>query len=922
MNALTRPVFRFVSWLRSITGRQRLESDMDDEISFHLDARTADLIRSGLTPDEARRRSRLEFGTLDTHKDSIRSSLGLRWWDELFADLRYSTRILKKSPGFTIIAVASLALAIGANTTIFSAANEMLFEKLGVPHPDQLRYLTLHGERHLVVHSVNGTWNESNGKVTFASFSYPVYQLLNSQNVLQPIFAFKDVGRLSVTVDGNAQAVDAELVSGNFYQQMQVQPALGRPILPSDDSTPNAGAVAILSDGYWKRAFGRSPNVIGKIISVNSSPVTIIGVNPPQFTGAKSVQASPQIFMPLSMIGLLVAEEHAGGPFLSNKILWWVQLMARAQPGVSIEQAQAALNVQLDAAIRSTMPVKAGEAFPRLIVQDGSKGLNFTGQAYSQPLYVLMAMVGLVLLLACANMANLMLARASSRQKEMSVRLALGAGRWRILRQVLTESLLLSLIGGSLGLLISYSRRAALPKLFSDAWDATDVHIPFDWRVFAFTAAITILTGLLFGLAPAWAATRAEISTALKQGSQTASRSRRHFGGKAIVAFQVALSTLLVFAAGIFLRSIINLNSIDLGFHPDHLVLFDLAPPSLRYPAPKDVQLHAQVEDALRSVPGVTGVSLTDVPLVASSMNASDFRVEGSPDPKPDVQNAASAMYASVGRDFLSTMQIALISGRKITTQDSSTSPLIALVNPALIQKFFPGQNPIGKRFTTDWKGKDSQWITITGVFSNVRYNNLRDEPPPLYLQPYFQQPAIGAVTYIIRTPMKPEEIVPSLRAAVQRVDHDLPLMDVRTQQQQIDATTQQERIFASLTAGFGLLALALACVGIYGIMAYTVSQRTNEIGIRLALGAGRRQVRSMVLKEATQLAILGAVIGLAAALLLGRLVGTMLYGLKPADPISLAAAGSLLLAIALVSSWIPANRASRVEPMQALRHE
>ncbi len=532
-------------------------------------------------------------------------------------------------------------------------------------------------------------------------------------------------------------------------------------------------------------------------------------------------------------------------------------------------------------------------------------------------------MVGLVLLLACANMANLMLARASSRQKEMSVRLALGAGRWRILRQVLTESLLLSFIGGSLGLLIGYSQRAALPKLFSAAWQVTDVHIPFDWRVFGFTAGITILTGLLFGLAPAWAATRAEISTALKQGSKTASRSRRHFGAKAIVAFQVALSTLLVFAAGIFLRSIINLNSIDLGFRPEHLLLFDLAPPSLRYPAPKDVQLHAQVEQALRSVPGVTSVSLTDVPLVASSMNGSDFRVEGSPDPRPDTHDdSGSAMYASVGRDFLSTMQIPLISGRNFTIQDSSTAPLVALVNPALIQKFFPGQNPIGKRFTTEWKGKDSQWITITGVFSNVRYNNLRDEPPPLYFQPYVQQPGVGALTYVIRTPLQPEQIVPSLRAAVQRVDRDLPLMDVRTQQQQIDATTQQERIFASLTAGFGLLALALACVGIYGIMAYTVSQRTNEIGIRLALGAERRQVRAMVLKQAARLAFLGAAVGLAAALLLGRIVGTMLYGLKPADPISLAAAGGLLLAVALISGWIPAARASRVEPMEALRHE
>jgi predicted permease len=920
---------RLRSWLRSILNRRHLEENMEAEVQFHIDARAADLTRSGLAPEEAKRQARLEFGAIASHKDGMRTSLGLRWADDLWCDLRYAARILRKSPGFTAIAVGSLALAIGANTTIFSVANEMLYERLAVPHPEQLRLFTLTGDNNVAVHSSWGDWNRlPGGKIRFDSFTYPIYQQLRKDNrVLQDIFAFKDIGRANVTIDGNAQAVQLELVSGNFYEQMQVIPTLGRAILPADDSVPSAGAVAIISEGFWQRSFGRSPNVIGKVINVNTTPVTIIGVNPRGFTGAKSVQSSPEVFMPLSMIPLLHADIGRDGPILSSTKLFWVQLMARTKPEIPVAQAQVALNLAVTAAIRATTTVKKDETMPELILGDGSRGLNFAAREFAKPVYVLLALVGFVLLLACANIANLMLARASARQREMSVRLALGAGRSRILRQVLTESLMISVMGGFFGIFLYIIGRSSIPKLFINAWEQPDLILPFHWRVYAFTAAVTMLTGILFGLAPAWSSTQAEIGTALKEAGKTATRHRKAWSGKAIVAFQIALSTMLVVGSALFIRTLINLSSIDPGFRADHLLLFEINPPSKQYPAPKDVALHAQLEQALRSVPGVESVTLIDNPLVANDMSNSDFIIEGAPKVEHKRgDNSGNADMAQVGHDFLSVMGIPIVAGRGFTPQDVNSPQRVAVVNQALVRQFFPHNNPhdnpIGKRFSLDDHPEKQQWIQIVGIVGDTRYSSLKEEPPPIHFDLYNQLPEIGGVTYTVRTQMPPESITPSLRAAVQRIDRDLPLMDIRTQQQQIDATTQQERVFASLTAGFGLLALALACVGIYGIMAYTVSQRTNEIGIRLALGAERTQVRAMILREASRLTILGVAAGLLAAFGLAQLVKSMLYGLKASDPASFAAAGSLLLAIALLAAWIPALRASRVEPMEALRHE
>jgi predicted permease len=916
---------RLRSWLKWVVKRPRLETDLETEVLFHLESYAADLMRSGVPPAEAMRRARIEFGGIESHKDAVRASMGLRWWDDLWGDLQYGARVLRKSPGFTLIAVVSLALAIGANTSIFSLANQLLYARLGVPHPEQLKLLTVIGYEHSAVHSSWGSrYPAAGGGYRFDSFTYPIYQQLRKENhVLGEIFAFKENIQANATIDGAAQAVRLELISGNLYEQMGVQPFLGRPILPSDDQAPGAGAVATISEGLWERAFGKSPDAVGKVITVNMTPVTVVGVNPRAFTGAMSVQNSADIFMPLSMIPVVKGELGTSGPLLSSNDLWWVQLMAREKPGVSLELANAALNVALSAAIHATMTVAKDDTMPRLDLEDGSRGLNFEGRQFAQPMYVLLAVVGFVLLIACANIANLMLARSAARQREMSVRLALGAGRSRILRQVLTESLMLAAIGGSVGLFLGYLARTALPKLFLNSWESSSINVPFDWKVFSFTAGVTLATGVLFGIVPAWNATRAEIGTVIKDGGKGSTKQRKGWSGRMLVAFQVALSTLLLVGASLFVRTLINLNGVDVGFRADGLVLFDLNPPSKQYPAPKDVAVHARIEQALRDVPGVGGVTLTDIPLVANSQSESDFNVEGASKTNEPHGDGSGAMQATVGQDFLSVMGIPIVAGRNFTPQDVEAPQRFSIVNQALARKYFPNQNPIGHRFSMDdVTVKDRSWLEIIGIAADTRYANLQEGTPPLHFDLYRQSKAMGGATYIVRTRLNPEAIMPSLRGVVRDIDRDLPVLDVRTQRQQIDATIMQERVFASLTAAFGILALALACIGIYGIMAYAVSQRINEIGIRLALGAGRGQVRRMVLREAGWLAAVGVVFGVAVALWLGRLLKSMLYGLQPSDPASLVGAAVLLLSVALLAGWVPAMRASRVQPMEALRHD
>ena len=918
--ALIRRGAELRSWLGAVSNRNQLEGEMESELATHVELLKADLVRSGLSPAEAARQARIALGPSLVHKEGMRASLGLRWFDELRADLRYGVRVLAKSPGFTAIAAVSLALALGANTTIFSVARQLLFQRLAVPHAEELRLLRWNGDGKEAVHSMWGDFDSAPHSGTTSSvFSYAVYQHLRAHNqVLGDLFAYKE-DSMNATIHGDAQRVSAAMVSGNYFAALEVQPQLGRAILPSDDKAGSAN-VALISDVVWQREFGRASSVLGQIITVNQIALTVVGVTPRGFTGAKGVMEGPDVFVPLTLQPVI--DPKGKTPLLTDASSWWVNIMARTKPGIDDRTAQAALDVQLGAAVNATTTVGSGETIPRFSLVDGSRGLHYSDRILRKPIYVLLGLTGFVILLACANIANLLLARGAQRQREMSVRLAMGAGRVRILRQLFTESLLLAAFGGAGGLILGYFGRSVLPNLLTNAWDRQEIHTPFNWTVFAFTAAVTLITGILFGLAPALLASRTQLSGTLKDTAQSTTRRRKGLTGKSIVAFQIALSTLLVVGAGLFARTLIALNSVDVGFNPDHLLLFEIAPPDARYPAGKDVAVHAQIAQRIATLPGVESVTTAMNPYIADNLDNSDFLPEGESFDDYKRQNKHEAEDVNVvGNTFFQTMGIPIQAGRSFGAGDTGASAKVAIINQALAEKRFPGVNPIGRRFKAD-REPHSDWIQIVGICANTRYMNLRDEPPAQFFLPYLQQPRVGTMVYEVRTMVDPVTIAPLLRRTVEAVDRDLPVVDLRTQREQINATMQLERAFAALTAGFGVLALALACVGIYGIMAYSVAQRTNEIGIRLALGAQPRQVRGMILRESTWLTATGIGVGAGAALALARLVKSMLYGVAPNDPITLAAGIGILLVIALIASWIPARRAASVQPMEALRHE
>jgi len=914
-----------VSLLRRVANlfhRPRLDGEVDDELQSHIEMRMEDNIAAGMSPEEARRDALLRFGSPTATKERVVGADAALRLESIWSDIRYGLRILRKNPGFTAVAAISLALAIGANATIFSLAKQLLYERLAVPRAADLRLLAWTGtEEHVAVHGIWGDYDPlPGGRVTSSAFSYTVFQQLRAINhVFEDLFAFNQEG-MNATIHGTAQRVRGEMVSGNYYAVLGVQPALGRGITPADDGKPGEGTAAVISYGLWQREFNRSPAVLGQVIRVNDTALTIVGVNPREFTSARDVQTPADVFMPLTMQPL-VSPQPGRTPPLFDPNLWWVNIMGRSKPGVSDAQAQAALNTRLSAIVRATMPVRPNEDLPQLQLRDGSRGLFEQRQIFARPMAVLMTMVGFVLLLACANIANLMLARGTQRRREMSVRLALGAGRRRILRQMLVESTTLAVLGGIGGLIAAYFGRNAIPKMIENSWENADLHVHFDWLVFGFTAAVTLLTGLLFGLAPALAAAHLDLNRGLKETTQTASRRIRGTGGRALVGFQIALSTLLVVGAGLFLRTLTDLSSVNVGFRTDHLLLIEINPQTTQYPPGKDVELHQRIEAAFAAAPGVEAVTPTQVAYIADDRMRRDFVTEG----QPRKQDKAE-YYNVVGNNFFETLGIPIVAGRGFGLQDTATSTKVGIINQSLARERFPNQNPIGKQFSLRTEDSDGhsvrEWIQIVGVCADTLYASLRTEPPPQFFLPFLQQSEVGAMNYAVRTAMKPEAILPTLRHAAQQIDPNLPLANVRTQDQQIDAAMQQERVFVALSSGFGLLALALAAVGIYGIMAYSVARRTNEIGIRLALGAQQGQVSGMILRESAFLAMAGIAAGLAAALVLTRAVKSMLYGIAPYDPLTLCGGASLLLAVALAATWIPARRAASVNPVDALRNE
>jgi predicted permease len=849
------------SLFKSLLHRARVEGEMDEELRFHITSYIDDLRRSGLSRDEAERRARLEFGNLELHKESCRDSLGLRLWNELRSDLRYALRGLQQSPGFTAVAVISLALGIGANTAIFSLAEDVLLKSLPVSHPEQFRLLSWTEVPHSPIHNV---WGDVPG--VHASLSYPVFKELQRQNhVFRSLFAFKNLHGVTTTIDGHAEETEAELVTGNFYQALGLRAEAGRAITPADDR--NESAVVVISGSFWARRFGRSASVIGKRIDLNRTPVTIIGVNPPSFTGMQT-GFYPDFFLPISLQPQVIPSEFAiGGSLLTSAEQFWVPLMGRLKSGVSDKQALAELNVIFAQAIKSTLPHEKNTNMPSIRFVDGNRGLDLLKNSFKKPIYVLLALVSLLLLIACVNLANLLLARSAARQHEMGVRIALGAGRARILRQVFTECLLLASLGGMIGLALGYCTRNLVPFLMSTSWENHHLNAVFDRRVVAFTLGVTFLTALLFGVLPAWRSTKADANGALGNSRRMTKSFDKTILGRLLIILQVSLSVLLLIGAGLFTRTLLNLQSSGLGFNPVHILLFDVDLPRSQYAAEHRAQTYQAIESALAQVPSVSSISLSEMALLSNSTSTTDVRVAEKPNaPQPTWRNL-------VGPDFFRTMGIPILYGRSFDNHDTQNSEDVAIINQRLAQKLFPNENPVGRIIRTGGRFESRDGVKVIGVSGDAKFSDLRTPPPPTTYLDYRQQKEMGNATFEVKTIAQSDSLIPSLRKAVASVDKDLPLIGIRTQDEQIAATLSEEKTFSTLTTGFGLLALILASIGIYGIMAYNVARRVNEIGIRLALGAQAGQILSMVLREGLLLAIAGVGLGILATLPLTRLV-------------------------------------------------
>jgi predicted permease len=888
------------------------------EVRGYVEMLMDEKVAAGVPVERARREALMEMGGETQVRQAVRDGRTGSGLETLWQDVRYGWRMLRRSPGFTVVAVVSLGLGIGANTAIFTVAKKVLFDTLPVTRPHELRLLTWVSGHEQVVPPVWGDVgaNESGG-LTSNAFSYPVLEALRKRtDAFQELIAFKDV-ETTATVDGVAELEAVELVSGNAFSALGVEPLAGRVLQASDDVGPGSGPVAVISDGYWARRFGRSPAAVGKVIALNGVPVTIVGVSAVRFSGLQ-MGGVTHIFVPVTMQPQLVPRAQGGSTsLLNNPQSWWVQVLARVRP----ETSDARVEAELDSAMRQTAiptldATKDLSGF-HLKLEPGARGIDYLHGTYAQPSYVLMALAGLVLVLACVNLANLLLARAAARQREISTRFALGAGRMRILRQVLTESLLLSGMGGLLGLALGYAGRGVIPRLLARDENATLLLVEFDWRVMAFTAGMAVATGVLFGVAPAWRALRADVNASLKDGSQAAAGRQGAWLGKGLVVVQIALSAILLVGAGLFVRTLVNLGHTELGFREDHLLLFRVNPPRTVKVDGQRLALYQRLEAKLAAIPGVRSVTMTDIALIGDGNSGATFHVSGQPREK----DARRIQTNAVSRDFFPTMGISIVRGRGFGTQDTATSPKVAVINQTLARRYFPNEDPVGKTFDTDPEDFAVP-LTIIGVAADTKHADLRSETPPTFYAFYEQRAEAGRMMVALHTAQEPASLLGAARAAVAGVDSNLPLTDVRTMQEQVKTTTANERVFAQLTSGFGVLALVLASIGIYGIMAYTVARRTSEIGIRMALGARQAQVLGMVLREVSWMAVAGVVLGVGAALGLARLVASMLYGLKAWDPATLAGIAGLLMGIALLAGLGPARRAARIDPTRALRHE
>ena len=846
-----------------------------------------------------------------------------RLTEQFFQDIRYGIRAMAKNRIFTAMAVISLALGIGANTAIYSFMDAVLMRRLPVSHPEQLVVLNWSRRAHTpVIHSINGSmWRDDARGSASPNFPFAAWvELRGEKPVLQELFAYARAYKLNVLSAGEAELTSGLYVSGNFYSGLGVIPAAGR-LITEDDDRPGAPPVAVLSWDYWQSRFAARAEIVGSIILIDNLPFTVIGVSAPGYAGIDSGRPA-HVSLPLHSIALFAPkpDEDARQRFLDSHF-YWVELMGRLRRGVTMRQAEATLGGVFkrfaDGSANSDKERK-GEK-PQLWLEEGASGLDTLRRQYSKPLAVLMTMVALILAIACANVANLMLARASARRREIAVRLSLGANRARIVRQLLTESSMLSVAGGLLGLLVAFAGIGGISWLISNPFDDLVLSPSLNWPVLAFTFALSVVAGLVFGLAPALQSTRIDVTPALKEAraSSPTARGRRIGLGQMLIVAQVAMSLVLAVAAGLFVRTLAGLNAVELGFNREQLLVFSLNARPAGY---KELALATFYESLLkrfRELPGVQSASLSDFLLVSYHWNDENLTIPGYTPAQGGNPNTA---LLAVDADFLKTMQIPVLLGRGFSARDIE-SPRATVISEAFAKKYFPGMNPVGRRIGIGSHSPAD--IEIVGVARNAHYNSLQEEMPTVAYVPYTQNPdELWGVSFEIRAAGDPLALAANVRGIVHDANPAVPIDDLTTQAAVIDNTISQQRTFADLCSGFAALALLIACVGLYGTMAYTVARRTGEIGIRIALGAERTGIVRMVLRQVCLMAGAGLAIGLVIAWQSGRVVQSFLYGVKPNDAYVMAGAALALTLAAIAAAFAPAWRASRIDPMVALRHE
>ena len=862
----------------------------------------------GLAETDARTQARGRFGGVTPIRERCRDLWTFRAVETLWQDVRYGARVLRNSPVFTAMAVISLALGIGANSAVFTLVDALLLQNLPVESPEQLTIIHYAADKtpRVSQRGSEGGFDEKTGRRHLNVFSYPAYQRLRDEaETLSTVFAFARLRDVNLSADGNSRIAQGLLSSGNYFAGLGVQAALGR-LIEREDDRPNSEPVAVISFSLWERVFGGDEAVVGKEVAINGAPFTIIGVMPPQFFGV-SPGVVLDIAVPLAAHTMVVPRwAQPDKPLYLAHDIWWLNLMGRLNPGVTMDQAQAELDVIYSQMLEAgKIELREGATRPEMFLLPGRQGLDSLRRRYSRPLWTLFIVVGSVLLIACINLANLLLTRAQTRRKEINLRLTLGAGRRRLIRQLLTESLLLSLLGGTVGIALAHWGSRALLAMVAVTPDATRVSAWPDSRILGFTVGVTLLTGLLFGLAPAMRASRVNPAPALKEGTAAGWASGRtpRFAllSRGLIVLQVALSLMLVAGAGLFLRSLQNLRNIELGFRTERLLVFGLDPTLSGYGEGRLLNYYREVFRTLESVPGSVGVTACSNRLLRGWTSGSIIDIT---DGGPKDRKVRVAIN-HVGPRFFETMGIPITMGRGPTERDHIQAPRVAFINEALARRFGDG-SPLGRTFR--WSGVDDlPAISIAGVVENAKYDQLRDNIGPTIYVPYEQARwGVGSLDLAVRTSGEPLALVDSVRSALRRIDPGIPMMAVTTQERQIEDRLRTERLFANLSTGFGMLALLLACIGIYGVMAYSVARRTGEIGIRMALGAQHSDVAWLVLRQMLVLLALGTAAGLAGALATTQLVSSMLYGIEANDPVTFAVAAAVMLAVALTAGYLP----------------